>query len=122
VSTDNLERDALRGKRAQEWLDDELMQSVFAEIETEQFTAWKNSPARDTEGREKIWQFLAMLARVRSHLQAIADNGKTAEVMLAQENEARRFEKRFGYRPDLGEMRPPDEDQGVGTAIPGAPM
>lgn len=120
--TDKVERQIAVGKRAQEWLDDDLIRSVFADIEEQQFRAWRNSPARDTEGREKIWQFLAMMGLIRNHLQAIADDGKTASVMMEQENGARRFERLHGYRPDLGEIRPEEYETDAPGVVPGAPM
>ena len=70
------------GNRAREILDNEVFQQVFADIEQELYKAWTESPARDAEGREKIHQYLAMLRKVKSHLQTTLETGRLADLEM----------------------------------------
>ena len=54
---------------------------------------WKTTPARDTEGREKLWQAVQIVGKVKSHLEAVAANGRLAERQIA---EIAARPKRFG--------------------------
>ena len=119
--TDNLEQEIRRGERAQSLLDDALFQEIVTEIEQEMFQAWRMSGVHQTEVRESAFRFIAALDRVVNKLHGIVANGKTAAAKVAHENEARRFERRHGYRPDLGEVTP-REEEGVPGVVPGAPM
>lgn len=70
------------GNRAKEVIENEAFQQVFSDIEQELFKAWMDSPARDAEGREKIHQYLAMLKKVKTHLQSTLETGKLAQLDL----------------------------------------
>jgi hypothetical protein len=70
------------GDRAREVLDNESFIAAFDETEKEVIEQWTNSPARDQEGREKLWQYLAMLRRVRANLQTTLETGKLARLEL----------------------------------------
>ena len=89
------------GNRAREVLENEVFQQVFADIEQELFQAWTDSPARDAEGREKIHQYLAMLKKVRTHLQSTLETGKLAQMELEHKrslmDQARAFVTGEGY-------------------------
>lgn len=85
-----------RGNRAKEVLDNEEYQAAFATIEEELTEAWKLSPQRDAEGREKLFQALTMLHRVKAALSQTVDTGKLALLNLRHQNptmqvEARRY-------------------------------
>ena len=64
------------GNRATEVLQNEVFQNVFAAIEKEMTEQWMNSPARDAEGREKMYMYLQMLKRVKIHLTTAMETGK----------------------------------------------
>jgi len=64
------------GSRAAEVLQNEVFQNVFAAIEKEVTEQWVNSPARDAEGREKMYMYLQMLKRVKIHLTTAMETGK----------------------------------------------
>lgn len=68
------------GNRAKEILDNEVFIQVFADIEQELFDAWKQSPARDQEGRERIHQYQSMLQKVKTHLVSTMETGKLAQL------------------------------------------
>lgn len=60
-----------------------LLGSAFATLEAEYVKAWKNTPARDAEARERLWQAVQIVGKVESHLRAVAANRKIAERQLA---------------------------------------
>jgi len=68
--------------RAKEILENEIFVRVFADIEQELTEAWKTSPKRDLEGREKIHQSLTQLMRVQACLQTYLETGKLATDQL----------------------------------------
>lgn len=70
------------GNRAKEILENEVFVSVFEDIEQELYEAWKQSPARDQEGREKIHQYQAMLQKVKTRLVSTFETGKLAQMDL----------------------------------------
>jgi len=70
------------GARAKEVLDNEVFQQVFSDIKADITEKWETSPARDAEGREKLWMYLAMLNKVESQLKSTLDSGKLAEVEI----------------------------------------
>ena len=78
----NLEQRLYNGDRAREILENEVFTQVFDDIETEILTQWKSSPARDLEGREKLWQLLSLLNKLKSTLTTTLDTGKLAKLEL----------------------------------------
>ena len=83
--TDQTELEIRRGEHAAQLLNDELLQEAFAFTEQELTRQWQNSPARDHEGREKLWLSLKLLQRVHGHLSSVLETGKFAKASLAQQ-------------------------------------
>ena len=93
MSEDKLQRDIDRGARAAELLRNELLQASFATLERDYIEAWKITPARDTDGRERLWQAVNIAGKVRDHLVKVANDGKLAQRHLnelAQPQQAKR--------------------------------
>jgi hypothetical protein len=67
-----------RGGRARALLDDELLRDAFKTLEDDYTAAWKTWPAADTAGRERLWQAVNVLGKVRDHLTRIVADGKLA--------------------------------------------
>lgn len=72
------------GNRAKEVLENEAFLAAFTDIENEVIEQWKNSPARDAEGREKLWQYRMLLQKVRTHLTTTMESGKLAQIELTR--------------------------------------
>lgn len=70
------------GDRAREVLENEAFAQVFTDIENEVTEEWKNSPARDEVAREKLWIYLAMLRKVKAHLESSLETGRLAKIDL----------------------------------------
>ena len=68
------------GARAKEILDNEVFQSAWDEITEEITEQWKQSPARDPEGREKLWTMLKLCEKLRQSFQTKLETGKLAEM------------------------------------------
>ena len=66
--------------RAKEILENPAFEQAFAHIEQELVEQWKASPARDTEARERLWSYQAMLQKLKSHLVTAFETGKLAQL------------------------------------------
>ena len=66
------------GARAEIETNSPAVVSAFARVEADYIAAWRNTDARDKDGREMAWLALAALARVRSALMTAIDDGKVA--------------------------------------------
>ena len=78
----NVETRIYNGNRAKEVLENEAFQQAFADIEQEVMKQWTDSPARDSEGREKLFIYLHQLRKVKAHLTTSLETGKLAELDL----------------------------------------
>jgi len=77
-----IEQRIYQADRAKEVLENEAFQQVFADAKQEITEQWMKSPARDQEGREKLWLMLSLLNKIETMLQASLDSGKLAAVEL----------------------------------------
>ena len=73
-----LNRDVSRGVRAEALLRDELLVEAFEALPKAYFEGWRASPARDTDGRERLWQAAQIVGLVKRHLETIIANGSLA--------------------------------------------
>lgn len=62
----------------------DILGEAFATLEAEYLKAWKATPARDSEARERLWQAVQIVGKVEAHLRAIAAGRKLAERQLAE--------------------------------------
>lgn len=85
--------------RAREVLENEAFQQVFADAKQEITEQWTKSPARDHEGREKLWLMLSLLNKLETMLQSSLDSGKLAKLDLEHEKTlAQRAKSLVGMR------------------------
>ena len=73
------EQDIARGRRAEQLLGDEMLKGAFATLKDEYQKAWENSPPRDTDGRERLWQAFQIVGKVETHLANVLNDGKIAQ-------------------------------------------
>jgi hypothetical protein len=88
-----LARASERAARADALLRDELLIEAFAALDRDYAKAWRETAARDTDARERLWQAVQVVAKVRDHLSHVLNNGKLAQRELNDLAERRR---RFG--------------------------
>ena len=82
----SLDQRLFEGDRAREVLENEAFAAAFDATEKEVVEQWTNSPARDIEGRERLWMMLALLRKVKSSLRTTLETG----MLAAKELEHRR--------------------------------
>ena len=88
MDKDALNRQITLGQRAKAILNDELVTEARRMVRLEIMEAWERSPARDTEGREALYQMLKLHDRVWGKLEQVLGDGKVADSQLP-ENERR---------------------------------
>lgn len=66
------------GQEAQQIIDSEAFKTAFATLTQELTDQWQNSPARDADAREKLYQMLWISKRFRVHLESLVTSGKMA--------------------------------------------
>jgi hypothetical protein len=79
-----------RGQRARAILDDPLVGEAFAALERACLAEWRAAPARDVEGRERLWLMLKMAERLKAHFTSLVDGGRLAGERVAALEKARR--------------------------------
>lgn len=91
----NLLLEADRGRQAQDLLEHPLLQEAMEILRSEFKEAWANSPARDSEGREKLWQLHAMVGKFESHLTQVLQTGKLARLQIEEQTRMDRFKEKM---------------------------
>jgi hypothetical protein len=74
-----LNKAAERGARAQRLLEDDLLVEALETLDREYTRAWRATAARDTDARERLWQAVQVVAKVRDHLIRVVNGGKLAQ-------------------------------------------
>jgi hypothetical protein len=82
MDTGKLNQELGRASEAQAILNNDLFKEAFETVKAAYTEAWLNSPARDTEGREKIYQFMQALTAVEGHLVSVVQTGEMAKAQL----------------------------------------
>lgn len=77
-----LEERIYDGNRARECLENEQFNWAFESIEQELTNAWRTSPARDVEAREKIFLTLQLLTKLKATLTSTLETGQLADKEL----------------------------------------
>jgi hypothetical protein len=68
--------------RAEALMRDEVLMGIFAQLETDYIGAWRDTAARDSDARERLWQAVQIVGKVRDHLGMVAANGRVAQAEL----------------------------------------
>lgn len=68
-----------KGKRAALLLQDDLLQESLQSLEQSYIDGWKLTPARDNDARERLWQAVQVVGKIKDHLRAVMDNGKLTQ-------------------------------------------
>lgn len=95
---DTLEQRMRQGEQARQVLENPAFAKAFDDIEKEHVEAWKNSPARDPDGRETLWMTVKLLHKLRSTLESAMTDGKLANVELEHQNNLLTKERAEGVR------------------------
>ena len=82
MNEDKLQKSITRGARAEALLKNELLQEALVTLERDYIEAWKTSSARDTDGRERLWQAVNIVGKVRDHIVKVVNDGKLSQRQL----------------------------------------
>ena len=88
-----LHRDKDRGARAEALLRNDLLIEAFAALDSEYVKAWRLTHINDVNARERLFQAVQIVAKIKDRLGKVLNNGKLAQREL-DDLEAKR--KRFG--------------------------
>ena len=92
-----IEQRIYNGDRAREVLENEAFQWAFDELKKELTESWEKSPARDQEGREKLYQLLKLADKLKVNLTTSLETGKQARLDLDyQESLAQKAKRVLG--------------------------
>ena len=67
-----------RGIRADELLNNSLLQETFQYLEKRYLEAWRSTKVLQTVEREKLWQAIQILGIIQEHLKGHVTNGRIA--------------------------------------------
>lgn len=73
-----------KAQRANSILRSEIFNEAFSTLEREYLEAWKITHINDDKGRERLWQAINLLGKVKGHFLKLADGGKLASKDLAE--------------------------------------
>lgn len=76
---DKKEQAITRGKRAEVLLNDTLLTEAFETLKADYIKGWEQSAPRDSDGRERVWQAVQIVGKVKDHLMLVAANGKVSQ-------------------------------------------
>ena len=81
VDEHQLIRDQDRASRARLLLDNELLREAFDTLERDYMKAWRNTGVtpQDTYARERLFQAINIVGKVRDHLTRVIEGGKIAK-------------------------------------------
>ena len=74
------------GDRAREVLENEAFSNALDHIKKDISDQWKSSPARDVDGREKLWLMLKLAEKLEAHLKTTLETGKLAKIEMEHRN------------------------------------
>ena len=82
MAEDKLAAAIAEAAHADALLKDEFLWKQFDYLEQEYIKQWKTWPAKDTDGRERLWQAVNVCGKVRDHLTTVLGSGKLAKADL----------------------------------------
>lgn len=74
--------DISRAAKAHTLLESELLQEAYTVIDRQLIEAWKATPARDQDARERIWNAVQANNKHRDYLKIVLNNGTMAKAEL----------------------------------------
>ena len=73
---DEIEQELKDSQRAEELMNDPLIQRTFEIMEQKYIDAWKDSDPKDCTGREILWQLIWAIGQVQAHFTVIIEKGE----------------------------------------------
>ena len=85
-----------RGLKAKALLEDELLLEAMEAIKAEAIRQWCEAPARDVEGRERLWLMVKITEKFEANLHTHIAKGEFASAKLAKIEEKSRLRQMMG--------------------------
>jgi len=82
MQDDKLNTTIKRWAAAAEILDNPLINEAFDKLSDAYVEQWKLTQFRDTEGRDRLWQAVNCIGKVRDHFRLMVEDGKIAKAQL----------------------------------------
>lgn len=79
-----LNKAVTRAAHAERLLADDLLKEAFDALDRDYLEAWRLTAVRDTDARERLWQAVQIVGKIKDHLSIVAQNGKMAQKELEQ--------------------------------------
>lgn len=75
------------GEQSKQVLENPAFAKAFDDIKSEYTNAWMNSPARDAEGREKLYLMVKLAEKLQATLTLSMEDGKMARIQMEYERD-----------------------------------
>lgn len=82
MDDDKIQRQINEMAYAAQLINNEFLWKQFDYLTNEYIEAWKVVPARDTDARERLWQAVQVVGKVRQHLTKVLSDGKVTKADL----------------------------------------
>lgn len=79
MTEDRIRRQINEMAQSAELMNNEFLWRQFEYLKEQYIDLWKVTPARDTDGRERLWQAVQVVGKVKDHLRMVLDDGKLAK-------------------------------------------
>ena len=80
--TDKLQKSLSTAAHANRLLNDEFLMGVFESLRSTYLDAMLYTMPEETQKRERLWQAVHIVGKVRDHLKLLIDGGKLAQAEL----------------------------------------
>jgi hypothetical protein len=110
MSDDKLHDRLTRAARAQEIVESDLFKEATQTIERDLIAAWKLTPLRNTEDRERLWQAVQLIGKMSEFFLAAISDGKIAKRQLDELTPKPKKESAESAPPATAETKLSDED------------
>lgn len=84
IDEHKLLREQDRALGADALLKNDLFNEALESIERDLIDAWKATPARDTDGRERCWSAIQQLGKIKGFVETVLRDGKLAAAQLKE--------------------------------------
>ena len=78
-----------RGQQARQILESPLWTDAWEKLNNQIRQEWRNSPARDVEGREALWLMTCVADKVRRNIEQVLRTGELAQKQLTEIQDGR---------------------------------
>ena len=82
--TQQAHHEIARATQARQIVEDPIFREAADGLKSQLMEQWEQSPARDTEGRERLWLAVSLLGKLEAHLLQVMQTGKMAQFQLKE--------------------------------------